>query len=56
MKIVCIDDEPLAVEDTIAVCSELSVDISAKGFIRVNEALEWIQSNPVDIALIVAHL
>ena len=52
MKIVCIDDEPLAVEDTIEICNDLSADISSKGFVRANDALEWIQSNPVDIVLL----
>lgn len=52
MKIVCIDDESLAVEDTISICNDLSADISAKGFVRVKEALEWIRSNPVDIVLL----
>ena len=52
MRIVCIDNESLAVEDTIEICNDLSADISAKGFVRVNEALEWIQSNPVDIVLL----
>ncbi len=52
MRIVCVDDEPLAVEDTMGICKTLSADISAKGFIKVNEALEWIQSNPVDIVLL----
>ena len=52
MRIICVDDEPLAVEDTIAVCKGLSADISVKGFTTVKEALEWIRSNPVDIALL----
>ena len=52
MKIVCIDDELLAVEDTISICNDLSADISAKGFIKVKEALEWIRSNTVDIVLL----
>ena len=52
MRIVCIDNESLAVEDTIEICNDLSADISAKGFVRVNEALEWIKSNPVDIVLL----
>lgn len=52
MRIVCIDDEPLALEDIITVCRGLSAKISVKGFTAVNEALEWIRSNSVDIALI----
>ena len=52
MRIMCVDDEPLAVEDTLAICSGLSPDISVKGFTKVNEALEWIRSNIADIALL----
>lgn len=52
MRIVCVDDEPLAIEDVSAVCRSLSAKISVKGFTAVNEALEWIRSNPFDIALL----
>ncbi len=52
MRIVCVDDEPLAVEDTISLCGQLPYDTSVKGFTDVNEALDWIRSNPVDIALL----
>lgn len=52
MKILCVDDEPLAVEYITSVCRKLSEDISVSGFTRVNEALEWISSNTADIALL----
>ena len=52
MRIICVDDEPLAVEDVLSVCRDLSSDISANGFTDAYEALEWIRSNPVDIALL----
>lgn len=52
MRIVCIDDEPLAVEDTIAICKGLSDDISVTGFTEPKEALEYIRSNALDVALL----
>ena len=52
MRIVCVDDEPLAVEDTISICKGLSPDLSVKGFTDAYEALNWIRSNPADIALL----
>ena len=52
MRIVCVDDEPLVLDDVLSVCKSLSTDISVNGFTDVYEALEWIRSNPVDIALL----
>lgn len=52
MKAVCIDDEPLAVEYTLKQCEQLSEISEAKGFIAVDEALEWICSHPTDIVLL----
>lgn len=52
MRIICVDDEPLAVEDVLSVCRDLSSDVLVNGFTDVNEALEWIRSNPVDAALL----
>ena len=52
MRMICVDDEPLAVEDTIAMCREMSPDISIKGFTNAEKALEWLHSNPVDAALL----
>ena len=52
MRIVCIDDEPLAVEDTTAICMSILEDASVKGFTDAYEALKWIASNPVDVTLL----
>lgn len=52
MRIICVDDEPLALEDTTAFCKELTSDTYVKGFTDVNDALEWIRLNPVDIAIL----
>ncbi len=52
MKIICVDDEPLAVEDTLAMCRTISPVISAAGFTKAEEALEWLRTHPADIALL----
>ena len=52
MRIVCVDDEPLVLDDVMSVCKDLSTDISVNGFTDAYEALEWIRSNPADIALL----
>ena len=52
MKILCVDDEPLALEDTLTICKELSAEISAAGFTKPAEALDWLRANPADIALL----
>ena len=49
---VCVDDEPLVLDDVMSVCKDLSTDISVNGFTDAYEALEWIRSNPADIALL----
>ena len=52
MRIVCVDDEPMVLDDVMSVCKGLSTDISVNGFTDAYEALEWIRSNPADIALL----
>ena len=52
MKIVYVDDEPLAIDYIASVCRELSEDIWVIGFTKVNEALEWIRANTAEIALL----
>ena len=52
MRIVCVDDEPLVLDDVMSVCKNLSTGISVKGFTDAYEALEWIRSNPADIVLL----
>lgn len=50
MRIICVDDEPLALDEALSVCKALS--LPAEGFTGVSEALEYIGSNPADIALL----
>ena len=52
MRVICVDDERILMEDTVGMCLEVPGVTEARGFVSGKEALEWIQSNPVDIALL----
>lgn len=52
MKIICVDDEPRAVEYTVSQCRQLPGVEQALGFTRAGEALAWAREHPVDIALL----
>lgn len=52
MKVICVDDERLLLEDTVAMCAELPEIGEAKGFVRADSALRWIDGNRVDLALL----
>ena len=42
MRAICIDDEPLAVEYTLAQCAVLPEIDEAKGFTDAHSALDWL--------------
>ena len=52
MKVICVDDERLLMEDTLAMCLSLPEIDEAKGFVWARDALEWTEHNPVDLALL----
>ncbi|MBQ1412260.1 MAG: response regulator [Clostridia bacterium] len=52
MKIICVDDEVLLLEDTVAMCLKLPQVEEAKGFTNPCEALTWLTYHPADIALL----
>ena len=52
MTIICVDDERILMEDTVSMCLELSGITDAKGFTRAKQALEWLEKNSADIALL----
>ncbi len=52
MKAICVDDEKLLMEDTVSMCCELPDINEVKGFTGACEALEWLEQNPVDLALL----
>lgn len=52
MRAICVDDEKLLMEDTVAMCRELPQISDVKGFTRSAEALEWIERNTTDLVLL----
>ena len=52
MRAICVDDEKLLMEDAVAMCRELPQFREVRGFTRSDEALAWLEENPVDLALL----
>ena len=52
MKAICVEDERLIMEDTLAMCRSLPAITEAEGFTSPKEALLWAQAHPVDVALL----
>ncbi len=52
MRIICVDDALPILEDTVAICRGLPQVAEVTGFTRPREALEWLATHPVDLALL----
>ena len=52
MRVICVDDERIILEDTVALCLELPQIDEAKGFTRAADALLWLEDNDADLALL----
>ena len=52
MKVICVDDERLLMEDTVSMCREMPEISVIKGFTNAKKALDWLQNNPADLALL----
>ena len=52
MKVICVDDEPLAVKYTLGQCAKLAEISEAHGFIDAQEALDWMAGHAADIAIL----
>lgn len=52
MRVICVDDERILMEDTVAMCRELPGVSEVKGFTKPAEALERLKSNGADLALL----
>lgn len=52
MKIICVDDEPLAVEYTLNQCALLPEIDTAEGFTDAQSALDWLGDHSADVALL----
>ena len=52
MNVICVDDEPLAVEYTLGQCALLPEIDEAKGFTEAQSALDWLQNHSADLAIL----
>ena len=52
MRVLCVDDALPIMEDTVAMCRQLPQTKEVTGFTRPREALEWLRTHPVDLALL----
>ena len=52
MKVICVDDEPLAVEYTLGQCAFLPWIDEAKGFTEAQSALDWLRDHSADLAIL----
>jgi two-component SAPR family response regulator len=52
MRIICVDDEPLAMEYTVGQCRLLPRADEVKGFTSAQEALDDCRSHPADVAIL----
>ena len=52
MRVICVDDEQLIVEDTAAFCQTLPRITEVLGFTSPLDALEWLKSDHADLAVL----
>lgn len=52
MNAICVDDEAQALRHIVDSCRDNRLLEAVQGFARPQEALEWAQNNPVDLALL----
>ncbi|MBR3015813.1 MAG: response regulator [Clostridia bacterium] len=52
MRIICVDDEHLALQDVLVQCRSIPEVEQADGFTSGEQALEWLAGHPADIALL----
>jgi len=52
MRVLCVDDALPIMEDVVAMCRQLPQIAEVTGFTRPREALEWLKTHPIDLALL----
>ena len=52
MRAICVDDERILVEELAAMCMELPEINEVNSFVWASDALDWLENNPVDLALL----
>ncbi len=52
MNAICIDDEELIMKLTVSMCKEMPLIDEVHGFTSIGDALDFVEKNPVDLALL----
>ena len=52
MRAICVDDEKILMDHTVSMCSELPQIDEVRGFTKPKEALQWLEDNTADLALL----
>ena len=52
MTVICVDDERILMEDTVAMCRELPGIDDVRGFTQSKDALQYLENNHADLALL----
>ena len=52
MRAICVDDERILAEELAAMCMELPQIHEARSFVWASDALDYLENNPVDLALL----
>ena len=56
LRIICVDDEPLALSSALSLCGELNQAPEVVGFESAKDALTYLQENTCDIAILDIHM
>ena len=56
MRAICVEDEKLIMELTVSMCRELPDLDEVFGFLRAGDALDWLEGNSADLALLDINL
>lgn len=52
MRIVCVDDDPKALDSAVSLCRALGEEVEVEGFVSPKEALAYLKENVCDIAIL----
>ncbi|MBQ0001833.1 MAG: response regulator [Clostridiales bacterium] len=52
MKVLCIDDEPIILQQITQICRESECFASVNGCLKAEEALTYLEANPVDVVFL----
>ena len=56
LRVICVDDEKLMLQQLVSLCEDMAEISETKGFDRAKSALTWIRRHPCDLALLDINL